>query len=137
MKTISNDESLNAREIFFFRQRQKNRIYQSVLEYFVSLVEKRQLTKKEIAQKLGKDPAQITRWFNAPGNWKLDTVSDLLLAMGAEMKHEVVSIETNQLQKNTQTVVDISNISTVVYEADNVTRTSSTESNYLNVIAQN
>jgi len=99
MINISRVEPISAREIFYFRQRQKNKVFQSVLEYFVSLAEKGQITKKELAEKLGKDPAQITRWFNAPGNWTLDTISDLLLAMGAEMKHEVMSLEDGQIYR--------------------------------------
>src|SRR5208282_3088978 len=39
------------------------------------------VTKKELAIRLGKDPAQITRWLSAPSNFELDTLSDILLAM--------------------------------------------------------
>lgn len=39
---------------------------------------------------MDRDPAQITRWLSAPSNLQLDTISDLLLAMGAEMDHSIV-----------------------------------------------
>lgn len=38
-----------------------------------------------------KTPAQITRYLAAPGNWTIDTVSDLLLGMGGEPVLEVVA----------------------------------------------
>lgn len=79
-------------DIFYYRQRQRNRVYSAVLSEFVRLAETQGLTKKELAFRLGKEPAQITRWLSGPGNWTLDTVSDLLLAMGCELDHEVASI---------------------------------------------
>lgn len=39
------------------------------------------LTQAEIARRLGKRPEQINRWLATPGNWTLETVSDLLLAI--------------------------------------------------------
>lgn len=45
------------------------------------------------AAALEKDPAQITRWLSAPSNFELDTLSDILLALGAEMEHRIVAIE--------------------------------------------
>jgi len=63
-----------------------------VVAYFADQAERHGLTKSSIADRLGKDRSQISRWFSGPGNWGLDTVSDLLLAMGAEMDHEIVSL---------------------------------------------
>ncbi len=83
MKDTSDTRAVSARNIYFFRQRQRNAVFQAVLAFFAEKAEKEGLTKRELARRLGKDPAQITRWFAGPGNWTLDTVSDLLLAMGA------------------------------------------------------
>lgn len=98
MNNISDKQKKSTRELFFFRQRLKNKIFQSVLSYFNEIAENEGLTKKDIAKLLDKDPAQITRWFSGPKNWTLDTISDLLLAMGAEIKHEIVPLHTNKYQ---------------------------------------
>lgn len=39
------------------------------------------LSKAALASRLCKDPGQVNRLLNAPGNWTLDTVSDLLFAI--------------------------------------------------------
>ena len=92
MKVTFSEANLPTTDIYFFRQRLKNKIFQSALAYFASVAKERNMTKKDIAKLLNKDPAQITRWFSGPNNWTLDTISDLLLAMGAEMKHEIVPL---------------------------------------------
>lgn len=73
------DEKLN-----YFRARLKNRLHAMVLAQFMNLEKDRQFTRADLARRLGKKPEQITRWLGAPGNWTLDTVSDLLLGMGNE-----------------------------------------------------
>ena len=95
---MKNTSSHNAppvpeRDVLYFRHRYQNRVFQSVMAYFETLAERDGLTKAQLAQALGKDPAQITRWFAVPGNWTLDTVSDLLLAMQAEMSDEVIPFQ--------------------------------------------
>ena len=89
-------ESISNREIYFFRQRQKNFVFQSVLAFFVKRAKSEGITKKQLATRLGKDAAQITRWLSGPSNWTLDTVSDLLLALDAEPK-----LQINDLQEPT------------------------------------
>ena len=50
------------------------------------------MSRKDIAAKLRKDPAQITRWLSSPTNLTLDTISDLLLACGAECEFSIVRL---------------------------------------------
>ena len=52
------------------------RLYEAVIKEFLESG----VTKAELARRIGRKPEQITRWLGAPGNWTLDTVSDLLLA---------------------------------------------------------
>ncbi|AMN46399.1 hypothetical protein ACG33_04625 [Steroidobacter denitrificans] len=96
MENISGKRALSEREIFYFRQRCKNRLFQSLVAFFAEKAEKEGLTKKDLAVSLGKDPAQITRWLSGPGNWTLDTVSDLLLAMNSELDHRIEPLELRE-----------------------------------------
>lgn len=71
-------------KLAYFRSRLKNRLHAFVLVQFSKLGREEQFTKADLARQLGKKPEQITRWLGAPGNWTLDTLSDLLLGMGFE-----------------------------------------------------
>lgn len=84
MVDTSNEWNKRPREMFYFRQRFKNRTFNRLVAFFAKEAEERGITKKVIADRLGKDPAQITRWLSAPNNLTLDTISDLLFAMEAE-----------------------------------------------------
>jgi hypothetical protein len=89
--TSRRNSHLSEREIAYYRRRQQYKIYSEIAQFFANEAENGRITRKEIAQLLGKDPAQITRWLSSPANLQSDTISDLLLAMGAEMDHRVVS----------------------------------------------
>lgn len=89
-------EKIKEKELFYYRQRYKNRVFASIASLFSRLAETNSLTKKDLAFRLGKEPAQITRWFSGPSNWTLDTISDLLLAMGAEFDLNTVSIMASE-----------------------------------------
>ena len=91
-KMISAEDEITLRNMLYFRKRQKNKVFQTILAYFVFLAKNDGLTKKELAKRLDKEQSQITRWFASPGNWTLDTISDLLFGMGAEMKYEISPI---------------------------------------------
>lgn len=77
-------EPKRSRDIHYYRQRYKNRVFETLVEFFNEEAAKRGITRKEIARLLQKDPAQITRWLSSPGNLTLESVSDLLLALDAE-----------------------------------------------------
>lgn len=65
----------------YFRARNKNRLYQLVLREFV----RSGMSRADLARRMNKRPEIVTRLLGAPGNWTLDTVSDLLFAIsGAE-----------------------------------------------------
>jgi len=84
---------LRDRDVFYFRQRNKNRLFEKLVTFFASEAERTGITKKDIAARLGRDPSQITRWLSAPNNLTPDSISDLLLALGAEMDYEVAKFE--------------------------------------------
>lgn len=81
MSEIANGESIPAGKLAYFRERQKNRLYDIIVSKFLEKEKNAGLTKAEIARRLDKRPEQVTRWLATPGNWTLDTMSDLMLAI--------------------------------------------------------
>lgn len=67
----------------YFRARLQSRIHQLVLAEYLRQ-EDRGLHQADLARRIGRKPEAINRLLGAPGNWTLNTVSDLLLGMSAE-----------------------------------------------------
>jgi hypothetical protein len=75
------DEPVPEGTLAYFRGRSRSRIYESVLREFL----RSGISQATLARRMGKRAEQINRLLGAPGNWTLDTVSDLLFAIsGAE-----------------------------------------------------
>lgn len=81
-------ETLSPHQVEYFRARLKNRIHDAVLAAFEAKA-RDGFTRADLARRLERRPEQVTRWLGAPGNWTIETVSDLLLAMGLELEPEV------------------------------------------------
>src|ERR1700691_4789213 len=112
-RSVTNTSGKNypsERDFLYFRARFQNRVFQSVIAFFAEQAEKNGLTKAELAAAMQKDPAQIARWFSGPGNWTLDTVSDFLTAMNAEMSVEPISfvLARQGSQEDIQVIKEIS-----------------------------
>jgi transcriptional regulator with XRE-family HTH domain len=90
MEHTSGTEPLAKRELYYYRQRQKNRVFADLCSFFAEEAAKGNVNKRKLAERLGCDPALITRWLSAPSNLTLDTISDILFALGAEMDHRIV-----------------------------------------------
>lgn len=88
LKTWSNflnlEEPLSEADKSYFRSRTKRRVHSVILSKFHEVATSGS-TKAKIADRLGVHPSLVTRWLASPGNVRLETVSDLLLAMGAEL----------------------------------------------------
>lgn len=70
----------------YLRSRNKHRLYSLVIREF----KKSGLSQADLARRLGKKPDVVCRWLATPGNWQIDTVSDLLFAIsGAVPRHEL------------------------------------------------
>jgi len=59
----------------------QNRFHALILHTF----KRAGVTQLTIAKRLGKEPAQINRLLAAAGNWTLNTISDLILAMEVDL----------------------------------------------------
>src|SRR5438477_10810753 len=91
MENITKTEKkISRRARSYYRQRQRNHVFSELTKFFAEESERTGITKKELATALDKDPSQITRLLSGPTNLELDTISDYLLAMGAEMDHSIV-----------------------------------------------
>lgn len=93
MTDTSRNEPVSKRDIHYYRRRQRNRVFAALTAFFTEESERDGITKRRIAERLGKDPAQITRWLSEPSNLTLDTISDLLMALHAEMDYRVTCFE--------------------------------------------
>ncbi len=80
----------------YFRARLSNRIHEIVLTEFVARESEGCISRAELARRIRRKPEQITRWLGSPGNWTLDTVSDLLLGMGLEPALSVQNVTGTQ-----------------------------------------
>ena len=81
LPTILDGDVIPLGTLSYFRERFRDRLYDLIMEEFLEQAAEAGLTRAEVARRIGRRPEQITRWFSAPGNWTLETVSDLLLAI--------------------------------------------------------
>ena len=81
LSKVLNGDKIPLGTLSYFRERFRDRLYDLVMEEFLKQDAESGLTRAEVARRIGRRPEQITRWFGAPGNWTLETVSDLLLAV--------------------------------------------------------
>jgi hypothetical protein len=77
-------EKIPVGKLAYFRGRLTNRIHEAVLTEFSRLSQADKINRAQIASRIGRKPEQVTRWLGAPGNWTIETLSDLSLAMGYE-----------------------------------------------------
>ena len=78
----------------YFQERLRNRLYSMVLSEFSARAKAEGLTQASVATRIQKRPEQVNRWLASPGNWTLDTVSDLLLAIaGSELNFSIAPLD--------------------------------------------
>jgi hypothetical protein len=80
----------------YFRSRAKRRAYDLVIKEF----KKSGITQVELARRLGKGTDRICKVLGGPGNWTLDTVSDLLFAISGAVPVFDVGYPLNKPVRN-------------------------------------
>ncbi len=84
MKSFTKNAAKSARDIAYYRRRYENCCFEKLVAWIAEECQKQQITKKDLAERMGKDPGQVSRLLSAPSNLTLNTISDLLLAFDAE-----------------------------------------------------
>lgn len=80
------------RTLGFFRANTASEFHQYILDKFLNYQRETGITKAQFAASIQKDAGQLNRLLGAPGNWTLETISDLLLGMGERIKPASVAI---------------------------------------------
>jgi hypothetical protein len=92
LSDVLGGESVPKGKLAYFRARLSNLLHEVVLKRFMELERDEGFTRADLARRIGRKPEQVTRWLGSPGNWTLETVSDLLAGMGCELRPEVVEL---------------------------------------------
>ena len=88
---------ISDRDLNFQRRLTRSRIYSELIAHYVKMSKTSGLKKHHLAALLGKDRAQITRLLSEPSNLTLDTISDLLLAMDAELEVQITPVSRDHV----------------------------------------
>ena len=80
----------------YFRARNRGRVHDLVLREF----ERAGISRATLARRLKKRPEVVTRMLGGPGNWTLDTVSDLLFAIAGGEPSYTIFYPLNQPPRN-------------------------------------
>ena len=91
LSEIIEGQAIPYEKLAYFRERLKNRLYSLVLAEFLRQQEDG-LTKAELTRRIRRKPEQVSRWLGTPGNWRIETASDLLIGMGAELDMSVAPL---------------------------------------------
>lgn len=91
LSEIHDDQLIPLQTLQYFRRVLQNRLHELVLQVYIDQQANEGLTQKQLAGRLGKEPAQINRWLHTAGNWEFDTLSDLLLGMKVDLDDPTVT----------------------------------------------
>jgi transcriptional regulator with XRE-family HTH domain len=84
MTSSTKNDPKPLRDISYYQQRYRNRVFSKIVSFVADQSHAQRLTQKDIGERIRKDPALISRILRNPSNLTLDTISDLLLAFDAE-----------------------------------------------------
>ncbi len=77
-----------ADKLTYLQERFRNRLYDLVVSEFIKHNSANpEFTQAALARRINSRPEVVNRWLSSPGNWRLDTVSNLLVGIcGAELE---------------------------------------------------
>lgn len=81
---IEGSEPLSDYARAYLNERVRNSFYDYVLRKFHEAADKENLSKAQLARRLNLGPDRISKILGAPGNWTLDTISELLVGICRE-----------------------------------------------------
>ena len=90
----------------YLRTRNRLRIFELVQKAF----DRSGLTKAALAARLKKDGGQLNRLLGAPGNWTLDTVSDLLFAICGGVPQYSIAYPLDRPARNATRIAATDNV---------------------------
>ena len=84
MNSITSLEDTQISPVLFgyFHSTVRNEAHDELTRIFKEENERHGVTRAFLGRRIGKSPEQITRWMGSPGNWTLDTLTNLALALG-------------------------------------------------------
>jgi hypothetical protein len=86
LSDVISGERVPPGKLAYFQTRLAAKVHQAMLRLFGRVERHESFTRRELAQRIGRKPEQITRWFSYPGNLTLGTVSDIFVGMGYELE---------------------------------------------------
>jgi hypothetical protein len=102
LSEVLSGEPIPRRTLVYFRRRLANRLHSLALEQFAKLEAEKKINRADLARRIGREPAQITRWLGGgQQNWTTETTSDLLLGMGFELSLGVSHLRQTAEQSQT------------------------------------
>jgi len=71
-------------KLVYFRERLRHRLHAAILDAFLKRSAERGLRQSDLAIRIDRTRAQITRWFSTASNLTLDSISDLMVGLGMD-----------------------------------------------------
>jgi transcriptional regulator with XRE-family HTH domain len=71
-------------KLVYFRERLRDRLHSAIVSAYVTRSKENGLKQKDLAVRIHRTSAQITRWFSTASNLTLDSISDLMVGLGMD-----------------------------------------------------
>lgn len=100
LSEIESGQPIPVGKLAYLCERTRLRLYDFIVSKFLEQSRDNQLTQAELARRVRKSPEVINRLLGAPGNWTIDTITELLVGISAEeLEPDSVSL-LNQSARN-------------------------------------